>query len=92
MPRPIAFEGEEVFVGNLMDSSEQDGERNRLTKLCEQKRKQIAGFEGKLSNENYVAKAKPELVQQTRDMLEQSKADLATAESALNRMVTPESG
>jgi valyl-tRNA synthetase len=82
----IAFEGEEIFLAGLLDSAELDKEKARLAKLCEQKAKQVAGFEGRLGNKNYVEKAKPELVEETRRMLEQAKADLEAARAALGRM------
>jgi len=82
----ITFEGEEVLLGGLIDSGDLDKERARLTKLCEQKRKQISGFEGRLGNEAYVQKAKPELVAETRRMLEASRTELEAAEAALARL------
>ncbi|MCH2144686.1 MAG: valine--tRNA ligase [Phycisphaerales bacterium] len=82
----IAFEGEELFLAGLLDSAELDKEKARLEKLCEQKAKQVAGFEGRLGNPNYVEKAKPELVEETRRMLEQARADLEAAQAALGRM------
>ena len=82
----IAFEGEEIVLGGLLDSAERDKEKARLEKLCQQKTKQVSGFEGRLGNANYVEKAKPELVEETRRMLEQARADLEAAKAALARM------
>lgn len=82
----IAFEGEEVLLGGLLDVADTDKERARLEKLCQQKRTQIKGFEGRLGNEAYVAKAKPDLVAETRRMLEEAKADLQAAATALERL------
>ena len=82
----IAFEGEEVFLGGLLDSAELGKEKARLEKVCQQKSKQIAGFEGRLGNKNYVEKAKPELVAETRIMLEASRTELEAAEAALARL------
>ena len=70
----------------LLDTADLEKERGRLEKLCAQKTKQIAGFEGRLSNESYVQKAKPELVAETRRMLEEARADLEAAQAALERM------
>ena len=83
---PLAFEGSQVHLSGLVDAVDLDAERERLTKTIEQKTKQVAGFEGKLSNEGYVNNAKPELVQETRDMLEVAKADLAAAQAALDAL------
>ncbi len=79
----LAFEGSQVFLSGLVDAVDVDAERTRLEGLIAQKTKQIAGFQGKLSNEGYVNNAKPELVQETRDLLEVAKADLAAAEQSL---------
>ncbi len=83
---PIAFEGSEVLVSGLVDAVDLDAERERLAKVIEQKSGQIAGFEAKLANEGYVNNAKPELVQQTRDLLAAARADLDAAESALTAL------
>ena len=80
---PLAFEGEEVLVSGLVDEADTDAERARLNKLIEAKQKQINGFEGKLANEGYVNNAKPEMVQETRDLLAAAQADLTAAEHAL---------
>ncbi len=83
---PIAFEGSEVLVSGLVDAVDLDVERARLAKVIEQKSGQIAGFEAKLANEGYVANAKPELVQQTRDLLGSARADLHAAEAAMEAL------
>ena len=65
------------------DVDNSDAERARLDDVISAKRKQIGGFEGKLANDGYVNNAKPELVQETRDLLAAAQADLAAAEAAL---------
>jgi valyl-tRNA synthetase len=83
---PLAFEGSQVYLSGLVDAVDLDAERERLSKTIEQKTKQIAGFEGKLNNPGYVNNAKPELVQQTRDLYEVAKADLAAAQASLDAL------
>ncbi len=58
----------EVFVplGDLVDLAK---ERERLQGELEKIEKQIKGIEGKLSNENFTGKAKPEVVQRERERL-----------------------
>lgn len=80
---PLPFEGGRVLVSNLVDAVDLDQERERLEKAIEAKRKQIAGFQGKLGNPGYVNNAKPELVEETRRMLAAAEADLAAAEEGL---------
>jgi valyl-tRNA synthetase len=46
----------------------------------------ISGFEGKLGNPGYLAKAKPELVAETRAMLDEAKADLDAARRSLDAL------
>ncbi len=80
---PIAFEGSEILVSGLVEAMDLDAEKARLNKVIEAKGKQIAGFEGRLSNPGYVNNAKPELVEETRQLLEAAKGDRTAAEAAL---------
>ena len=80
---PLPFEGGRVLVSNLVDEVDLDQERDRLQKTIEAKRKQVAGFQGRLANPGYVNNAKPELVEETRRMLAAAEADLAAAEEGL---------
>jgi valyl-tRNA synthetase len=80
---PIAFEGAELLLSGLVDDVDLDAERARLQKLVDGKSKQIAGFKGRLSNEGFLTNAKPEVVADTRSLLEAAEADLAAATSAL---------
>ncbi|MDA3040064.1 MAG: valine--tRNA ligase [Actinomycetota bacterium] len=79
----LAFEGTEVLISGLADDVDVEAERDRITKVIAAKEKQVSGFEGKLSNDGYVANAPAHLVEETRQMLEAAKADLAAALSAL---------
>ncbi len=80
---PLAFEGSEVLVSGLVDELDLDAERERLEKIIEGKSKQVDGFEKRLSNPGYVNNAKPELVEETRQLLEVAKSDLHAAEAAM---------
>ena len=80
---PIAFEGGQLMLSDLVDAVDLDKERARLSKVIEQKAKQVEGLSKRLDNPNYVQKAKPELVEETRRMLEEARKDHAAAESAL---------
>jgi valyl-tRNA synthetase len=80
---PITFEGSEILLSGLVDDVDLDQERDRLRKIIEGKTKQIAGFNGRLSNEGFLTNAKPEIVADTRSMLTAAEADLAAAETAL---------
>jgi len=80
---PITFEGSEILLSGLVEDIDLDQERERLRKIVEGKTKQIAGFRGRLSNDGFLANAKPEIVADTRTMLESAEADLAAAETAL---------
>ena len=80
---PLAFEGSEVLVSGLVDELDLGAERARLEKIIEAKSKQVDGFEKRLSNPGYVNNAKPELVEETRQMLDVAKSDLQAAEAAM---------
>ncbi|MBM4113292.1 MAG: valine--tRNA ligase, partial [Phycisphaerae bacterium] len=77
---PIPFEGTEVILSGLVDGADASGERTRLSKLIEERRRAIAGFESKLGNAGYMAKAPKSVVDETRRMLEQAREDLVAAE------------
>jgi valyl-tRNA synthetase len=83
---PLAFEGQELLLVNLVDAVDVGAERARLEKLLADKARLIAGFEGKLGNPGYLAKAKPELVAETRRMMEEAKADSDAARRALDAL------
>ena len=83
---PLAFEGSQVFLSGLVDEIDLDGERSRLAKVIDDKRNQVENFEKRLDNPGYVNNAKPELVAETRQLLDVARADLAAAESALEAL------
>jgi valyl-tRNA synthetase len=56
----------EVFVEGLVDP---EAEKARTGKRRDEVIKQISAMKGRLSNESYISKAPPQLVQQTRDQL-----------------------
>jgi valyl-tRNA synthetase len=66
-----------VYVDNVIDP---EAERKRLEKLKEQITNQLKGMEAKLNNENYLSKAKPEIVQETRNKAAELKEQLETIE------------
>jgi valyl-tRNA synthetase len=67
----------------LVESVDIGSERARLEQVVRDRQRAIAGFEGKLFNAGYLAKAKPEVVEQTRRMLLEAQADLLAAQRAL---------
>ena len=83
---PLAFEGEELFLVNLVDQVDAGSERIRLERVVADKTKVISGFEAKLGNPGYLAKAKPELVAETRRLLEEASADREAARRALDAL------
>jgi valyl-tRNA synthetase len=77
------FEGEELLLSSLVESVDIGSERARLEQVVRDRQRAIAGFEGKLFNAGYLAKARPEVVEQTRRMLLEAQADLLAAQRAL---------
>ena len=80
---PLAFEGSEVLVSGLVDELDVEAERSRLRKVIDAKSKQVNGFEQRLANPGYVNNAKPEMVAETRQLLEVARSDLTAAQSAM---------
>jgi valyl-tRNA synthetase len=77
------YEGEECWIDGLVDQADAGVERARLEKVIADRRRAVQGYQGKLGNAGYVAKAPPTVVQETRAMLAAAEADLAAAERAL---------
>ncbi len=70
----------EVYVHDAIDV---EAERAKLEKQKQQTEKAKAGTEAKLANENFVTKAKPEVVEQAREKLTELTEQLATIEKHL---------
>jgi valyl-tRNA synthetase len=77
------FEGAECWIDGLVDQADSGAERARLEKLIADRRRAVQGYQGKLGNAGYLAKAPPKVVEETRAMLAAAEADLAAAERAL---------
>jgi len=69
-----------LYVLDIIDTA---AERSRLTKQAETLRKGIATIEGKLGNDNFLAKAPADLVQRERDRLAKLQAELAAVDAGL---------
>ena len=82
----MTFEGDQLLLVGLVEAVDADAERQRLTKLTTQHESSVAGFKAKLANENYVNKAPPHLVDETRTRLEQAESDLEAARLALRQL------
>ena len=76
----IAAGGVKLYVLDIID---REAELDRLTKQADTLRRGIASIEGKLGNENFVAKAPPPVVQGERDRLASLQTDLAAVEKSL---------
>ena len=75
----------DVFVP-LEGLIDRDAERARNTKEADRLRKGIESNEKKLQNEAFVAKAPPDVLQQTRDTLENYKKQLASVEAIIKAL------
>ena len=73
----------EVFVYDVID---EQAERNRLEKQKEAILGAIKPIEGKLANENYVTRAKPEVVQSSRERLAELKEQLKVVEKLIEQL------
>ena len=71
----------EVYVAGVIDADE---ERKRLLKQKEQFAQGVAGARAKLDNENFVSRARPEIVERERQRLAQLEEQLAAVEKNLS--------
>lgn len=70
----------EIYVDDVIDPA---AEKKRLEKQQEELTKGIAGSEKKLANENFISRAKPEVVERERERLAQLKEQLASVKKNL---------
>ena len=73
----------QVFVEGLIDT---EAELKRLEKQKEEKLAAVKSNEAKLANENFVKRAKPEVVEQTKQRLAELKEQLAAIEKNLSEL------
>ncbi|MCX5632991.1 MAG: valine--tRNA ligase [Phycisphaerae bacterium] len=73
----------QVFVEGLIDT---EAERKRLEKQQEEILAGVKANEAKLANENFISRAKPEIVQQTRERLNELKQQLAAIEENIRQL------
>jgi valyl-tRNA synthetase len=88
LPKPnnaatAIVEGTQVYVHNVIDPQ---AERARLRKQKQEIEQAKKAVESKLANANFVAKAKPEVVAQAREKLQQLQEQLQTIERHLNEL------
>jgi valyl-tRNA synthetase len=76
-----------IVIGDIQiyvhDAVDKEAERNRLQKQKEFIEKGIAPLAGKLGNENFTSRAKPEVVEQSRQKLKELQDQLAAVEKLL---------
>ena len=63
-----------------------EAEKARLTKALERVSKEAKSLEGRLSNANFVQKAKPEAVEKARNDLAEKSAEAERLQSAMDRL------
>jgi valyl-tRNA synthetase len=76
-------EGTQVYVHNVVDPA---AERTRLEKQKQEVEQALKGVQSKLANANFVARAKPEVVAQTREKLQQLQEQLQAIERHLHEL------
>ena len=76
-------DGIEIYVHDVIDP---EAERGRLEKRKQEVEKAKKAVEGKLGNENFVTKAKPEVVEQAREKLAKLSEQLQTVEKHLSEL------
>jgi valyl-tRNA synthetase len=79
----ITEDNTEIYVHDAIDV---EAERKRLEKQKQQIENAKKGVEAKLKNENFVSKAKPQVVQQAREKLNQLAEQLQMVEKHLSEL------
>jgi len=82
----FTFEGEALALAGLVDAVDRAAVRTRLSQEIESLRKRIAGHEGRLANQGYLAKAPVKLVEQTRAELASFGSELAAKQRELHAL------
>jgi valyl-tRNA synthetase len=88
LPKPnnaatAIVEGTQIYVHNVIDPQ---AERTRLEKHKQEIEHAKNGVENKLANANFIAKAKPEVVAQARQKLQQLQEQLRAIERHLDEL------
>jgi valyl-tRNA synthetase len=78
-----SVDGCEIFIEGLINA---DAEKQRLTKAIEETTKKRDNLTGRLSNEAYIAKAPPKLVEQTKEQLAAAEAELVKLTEAMKKL------
>ena len=79
----MMFEGQELRLSGFHDAVDSKTQRARLDKVRQQLTGAIQGLRRKLADANYLTKAPPQVVAETRSQLAKKEADLAANERAL---------
>ncbi len=78
--------GEAIIALPLEGVIDIDAELKRLDKEIQAAEKETGSLKGRLSNENFLAKARPEVVEQTRGRLKEMEAKLVKLNEARERI------
>ncbi|WP_128891964.1 valine--tRNA ligase [Erythrobacter sp. HKB08] len=78
--------GEDVFIVPLEGVIDIDAEKTRLTKALEASQKEVKSLDGRLSNPNFVERAKPEAVEKARADQAHHAAEVERLTAALARL------
>ena len=76
----------DVFVIPLEGIIDIEAEKTRLTKALEASQKEARSLEGRLSNANFVERAKPEAVEKAKADFAHHSAEVERLEGALKRL------
>jgi len=78
--------GSDIFIIPLEGVVDIDAEKARLTKALEASQKEAKSLEGRLSNANFVERAKPEAVEKAREDHAHHTAEVERLTAALARL------
>ena len=80
------FGNVEHHLADLKDAIDVSAERDRLTRQKADLEKKIAGLQGRLANKGYIEKAPAKLVEETKQQLAESQAELDSIIQSLGKL------
>ena len=80
----LLIDGEEQLLTGILAEANTAAEIDRLKKELADLEKKRRALEGRLANPGYTQKAPPELVQETKDELAKTVAEIAAKADMLN--------
>jgi valyl-tRNA synthetase len=83
---PLSFEAQRMWLEGVVQALDVTAERSRLEKALRRKQEAVMAYRRRLANADYLARAPAQRVQETRELLERTEAELDAAQVALRAL------